>query len=63
MRHIRYMFFISIQNFSCIDDDHKKLSLSKGTNFKIETKTLNVWISLNTNSFENLRIKASYSLL
>jgi hypothetical protein len=31
---------ISFQNFSSIDDDHKKLSLSKETNFKTEAKTL-----------------------
>jgi hypothetical protein len=38
------------QNFSPIDDDHKEVSLSKETNFKTETETLDVWISLNTNS-------------
>ncbi len=27
------------QNFSPIDDDHKEISLSKETNFKIETET------------------------
>jgi hypothetical protein len=30
----------SVQNFSSIDDDHKELSLSKETNFKTETETL-----------------------
>jgi hypothetical protein len=44
------MSSISVQYFNSIDGDHKELSLSKGTNFKIETETLNVWISLNTNS-------------
>jgi hypothetical protein len=39
----------SVQNFSSIDDDHKELSLSKETDFKTETKTLDAWISLNTN--------------
>jgi hypothetical protein len=34
------MFFISVQNFSSIDDDYKELSLSKETNFKIEAETL-----------------------
>jgi hypothetical protein len=34
------MSFISTQNFSSIDDDHKELSLSKETDFKIETETL-----------------------
>jgi hypothetical protein len=43
------MFSISLQNFSFIDDDHKELSLSKGIDFKIETETLDAWISLNIN--------------
>jgi hypothetical protein len=34
------MFSTSAQNFSSIDDDHKKLSLSIETNFKIEAKIL-----------------------
>jgi hypothetical protein len=42
------MSFISTQNFRSIDDDHKELSLSKETNFKIEVETLDTWISLNT---------------
>jgi hypothetical protein len=42
------MFSISAQNFNSIDDDHKELSLSKETNFKTETETLDAWISLNT---------------
>jgi hypothetical protein len=33
-RHIRYMSFISVQNFSFISDDHKELSLSKEIDFK-----------------------------
>jgi hypothetical protein len=33
------MSFISAQNFSSIDDDHKEISLSKETNFKTETET------------------------
>jgi len=43
------MSSIFTQNFSSIDDDHKELSLSKETDFKTETKTLDAWISLNTN--------------
>jgi hypothetical protein len=39
----------SAQNFSPIHDDHKEISLSKKTDFKTETETSNVWISLNTN--------------
>jgi hypothetical protein len=35
------MSSIYVQNFSSIDDDHKELSLSKETNFKIEAETLN----------------------
>jgi hypothetical protein len=42
------MFSIFAQNFSSIDDDHKKISLSKETDFKTETETLDAWISLNT---------------
>jgi hypothetical protein len=34
------MSSIYAQNFSSIDDDHKELSLSKETNFKIKVKTL-----------------------
>jgi hypothetical protein len=33
------MSSISAQNFSSIDDDHKEISLSKGTDFKTETET------------------------
>jgi hypothetical protein len=42
------MFSIFVQNFSSIDDDHKELSFSKETNFKIEAESLDTWISLNT---------------
>jgi hypothetical protein len=41
------MFSIFSQNFNSIDDDHKELSLSKETDFKIEAETLDTWISLN----------------
>jgi hypothetical protein len=34
------MSSILAQNFSPIDDDHKELSLSKETDFKTETETL-----------------------
>jgi hypothetical protein len=43
------MSSIFVQNFSSINDDHKELSLSKEIDFKIETETLDTWISLNTN--------------
>jgi len=42
------MFNISAQNFNAIDDDHKEISLSKETDFKIKTETSNAWISFNT---------------
>jgi len=42
------MFSISAQNFSFIDGDHKKISLSNETDFKTEIEILDVWISLNT---------------
>jgi hypothetical protein len=35
------MSFIFVQNFTSIEDDHKELSFSKETNFKIEVETLN----------------------
>jgi hypothetical protein len=34
------MFPISAQNFSSINDDHKEISLSKETDFKTKTETL-----------------------
>jgi hypothetical protein len=34
------MFSIFGQNFSSIYDDHKEISLSKETDFKIEAETL-----------------------
>jgi hypothetical protein len=42
------MFSISTQNFSPIDDDHKEISLSIETDFKIETETSDAWIFHNT---------------
>jgi hypothetical protein len=42
------MSIIFAQKFNSIDDDHKELSFSKKTNFKIEVKTLDTWNSLNT---------------
>jgi hypothetical protein len=42
------MFFISAQNFNSINDDHKELSLSKETDFKIEAEILDTWNSFNT---------------
>jgi hypothetical protein len=42
------MSSIYVQKFSSIDDDHKKLSLSKEFDFKTKVKTLDIWISLNT---------------
>jgi len=43
------MFSIPTQNFSSINVDHKEISLSKETDFKTETETLDALISLNTN--------------
>jgi hypothetical protein len=59
------MSSISTQNFSSIDDDHKELSLSKGTNFKIKTKieTLNAWISFNTDPNDMKFLSHIYSFL
>jgi hypothetical protein len=38
------MSSISAQYFSFINDDHKEISLSKETDFKTETETLDAWI-------------------
>ncbi len=57
------MSFISIQNFSFINDDHKELSLSKGTDFKTEIETLNVWISLNTDPNDMTFLSHIYSFM
>ncbi len=43
------MSSLSVQNFSSINDDHKEISLSKETDFKTKTETLDAWISLNIN--------------
>jgi hypothetical protein len=43
------MSSIFAQKFNSIDDDHKELSLSKETDFKIEIETLDAWISFNKN--------------
>jgi hypothetical protein len=51
------------QNFSSIDDDHKELSLSKEINFKIETETLDTWISLNTYSNDMTFLSLIYSFM
>jgi hypothetical protein len=42
------MSSIFVQNFSPIDNDHKELSLSKESNFKIKVETLDIWIFFNT---------------
>jgi hypothetical protein len=53
----------SAQNFSPIDDDHKEISLSKETDFKIETKTSDAWISLNTNPNDMKFLSHIYSYM
>jgi hypothetical protein len=57
------MSSIFSHNFSSIDDDHKELSLSKETNFKIETKTLDAWISLNTDPNDMKFLSHIYSFM
>jgi hypothetical protein len=46
--HKIYVFYIC-SKFNSIDDDHKKISLSKETDFKIETETSDAWNSFNKN--------------
>jgi hypothetical protein len=57
------MFSIFVQNFSSIDDDHKELSLSKETNFKTETKTLDAWIFFNTDLNDMKFLSNIYSFM
>jgi hypothetical protein len=51
------------QNFSSIDVDHKEISLSKETDFKSETETLNAWISLNTDPNDMKFLSHIYSYM
>jgi hypothetical protein len=57
------MFFIFVQNFNSIDDDHKELSLSKETDFKTETETLDAWISINKNPNDMKFLSHIYSFM
>ncbi len=57
------MSSISTQNFNSIHDAHKELSFSKGIDFKTETKTLNAWISFNTNPNDMKFISHMYSFM
>jgi hypothetical protein len=57
------MSSIFAQNFSPIDDDHKEISLSKETDFKTETETLDAWISLNTNPNDMKFLSHIYSYM
>jgi hypothetical protein len=57
------MSSIFSQNFSSIDDDHKKLRLSKEIDFKITTETLDAWISLNTNPNDMKFLSHIYSFM
>jgi len=57
------MFFISVQNCNSIDDDHKKISLSKEIDFKAETKILDAWIPLNTNPNDMKFLSHIYSYM
>ncbi len=57
------MFSISAQNFSSSNDDHKEISLSKETDFKTETETLDAWISLNINPNDMKFLSPMYSYM
>jgi hypothetical protein len=57
------MCSIFAQNFNSIDDDHRELSLSKGTNFKTETEILNAWISLNIDPNDMKFLSHIYSFM
>jgi hypothetical protein len=57
------MSSISAQNFSSSNDDHKEISLSKETDFKTETETLDAWISLNVNPNDMKFLSHMYSYM
>jgi len=57
------MSSIPVQNFSSINDDHKEISLSKETDFKTETETLDGWISLNINPNDMKFLSHMYSYM
>jgi hypothetical protein len=57
------MSSISAQNFSSINDDLKEISLSKETDFKTETETLDAWISLNINPNDMKFLSHMYSYM
>jgi hypothetical protein len=57
------MSSIFAQNFSSSNDDHKEISLSKETDFKIETETLDAWISLNINPNDMKFLSHMYSYM
>jgi len=57
------MSSISSQSFNSIDDDQKEISLSKETDFKTETKTLDAWISFNTDPNDMKFLSHIYSYM
>ncbi len=57
------MSFISVQNFSPIDDDQKEISRSKETDFKTETETSDAWISHNTSPNDMKFLSHIYSYM
>jgi hypothetical protein len=57
------MSSISAKNFNSINDDHKEISLSKETDFKTETETLDVRISLNINPNDMKFLSHMYSYM
>ncbi len=57
------MSSISAQNFSSSNDEHKEISLSKETDFKTKTETLDAWISLNINPNDMKFLSHMYSYM
>jgi hypothetical protein len=57
------MFSMPNQNFNSIDVDHEEISLSKETDFKTETETLDALISLNTNPNDMKFLSHIYSYM
>jgi len=57
------MSSISTQNFSSINVDYKEISLSKETDIKTKTKTLDAWISFNTDPNDMKFLSHIYSYM
>jgi hypothetical protein len=58
------IFLLYLLKISALfNDDHKEISLSKETDFKTETETLDAWIPPNTNPNDMKFLSYTYSFM